>query len=290
MPSITFETFDPTPYQRAPRLNILRSLALGRALLQTKPEEPSQTVARKATMLTRALDEGDAAIDARRRDSVPVDIAGETSFDALTDALWAVLRDGLQALAGFGHDGLPRLAKGLGKQTTVGKAVASAQGKAKRARALSAKLFGSEGLSFTKVQFPEQAQAMASILRVIEDDGLAPEIEALLGAEIIVLLRACQPLYEAMVDTRLQRDDRKSSDLGKARNKVMRAIAGYTTAVLTMLDEDEPESLQVVLAALRPLEALREAASSGGASAAEDGGALEDDGATEAEDDAPTET
>lgn len=289
MSPITFETFDPTPYQRAPRLNILRSLALGRALQKAKPRESSQTVERKAAVLARVLDEADAAVDARRRDSVPVDLAAETSFDAMTDALWAVLRDGLQALAGLGHEGVPRVAEGLGKQSAVAKAVRSAQDKARRARVLSVKLFGSEGLSFTKAQFPEQAQAMASILRVMEDDGLAPEVEALLGSEVLVLLRACQPLYEAMVEARLQRDDRKSSNLGKARNKVLRAISGYTTAVITMLDEDDPESLEVVLAALRPLEALREAAASGSTGVAESGGTSDEAGTPEVLGDAPEE-
>jgi len=286
MSPVTFETFDPTPYQRAPRLNILTALALGRALLESQPEEPSATVERKAAVLARVLDEADAAVDARRRDSVPLDLAGEISFDALTDALWAVLRDGLQAVAGYGHEGLSRLAEGQSKKSAVAKAVASAQDRAKRARGLLAKLFGREGLAFTKAQFPEQAQAMASILRVIENDELAPEIEALLGAEILVLLRACQPRYEEMVETRLKRDDRKSSDLAKARAKLLRAIGGYTTAVLTMLDEDEPESLPIVLAALRPLEALRESVTSGVTSAAEEDGA-DEDYASEAEDGAP---
>lgn len=54
-----------------------------------------------------------------------------------------------------------------------------------------------------------------------------------------------------------------------------------------MLDEDEPESLQVILAALRPLEALREAAANGSTGAAEDGDTNEEDGASEPEDDAP---
>lgn len=67
----------------------------------------------------------------------------------------------------------------------------------------------------------------------------------------------CQTKYESMVETRLTRDARSSADLGKIRGTVMRAVARYTNALLTMLDEQEPESLEVVLAALRPLELLR---------------------------------
>jgi hypothetical protein len=269
MPPVTFETFDPTPYQRAPRLNILKTLALGRALVQAMPEEPSEAVERTAASLERMLDEGDEAVDTRRQESVPVDLAAEVAFDGVADGLWGVFRNRLDALGGFEHEGLPRVAEGHGKRSVVALAVAAAQDKAARARKLSTRLLGGEGLAFTKTQFAEQAQAMASILRVIDKDGLAGEIDELVGPESLILLRACQPKYEAMVETRLTRDARKSGDLGKVRGKVMRAVARYTNAVLTMLDESKPESLEVVIAALRPLDQLRAGAAVGAASVAE---------------------
>lgn len=259
MPPVTFETFDPTPYQRAPRLNILKSLALGRALLQAIPEDPPETVSRTATDLETILDEADAAVDKRRQESVPIDLGADVAFDGCADGLWAVLRNRLDALSGFEHEGLARVAEGHGKRSAVVLAVAAAKDKAARARRLSTKLFGVDGLAFTKTQFPEQAQAMASILRVIDKDDLAAEIDELTGPETLILLRACQPHYESMVEARLTRDGRKSDDLGKVRGKVMRAVARYTNAVLTMLDERKPETLEIVLAALRPLELLRAA-------------------------------
>lgn len=257
MPAITFETFDPTPYQRAPRINILKSLALGRALLQSLPPAPTDTVERTAANLERILDEADAAVDERRRESVPLDLASEVAFDSMADGLWAVLRNRLEALSGFEHEDLPRVGEGHGKRSAVAQALVSAQSQAARARALSVRLFGAEGLAFTKTQFPEQAQAMASLLRVIDQDGLAAELDELVGPECLVLLRACQPKYEAMVEARLTRDARKSADLGQARGAILRAVARYTNAVLTMLDESEPDSLELVLTALRPLERLR---------------------------------
>ena len=261
MLTVTFETFDPTPYQRAPRLNILKSLALGRALLLATPEDPPETVSRTATDLESMLDEADEAVDKRRQESVPVDVAAEVSFDGCTDGLWGVLRNRLEALSGFEHDGLARVAEGHGKRSPVALAVAAAKDKAARARKLSTKLFGTDGLAFTRTQYPEQAQAMASILRVIDKEDLAAEIDALTGPETLILLRACQPHYESMVEARLTRDGRKSDDLGRVRGKVMRAVARYTNAVLTMLDERKPETLELVLTALRPLEALRAATS-----------------------------
>lgn len=279
MPPVTFESFDPTPYQRAPRLNILKSLALGRALLRAMPEDPSEAVERTAASLERVLEAGDEAVDTRRQESVPVDLAAEVAFDGLADGLWGVLRNRLEALSAFEHEGLPRVAEGHGKRSAVAQAVATAKDKAGRARKLSTRLFGTEGLSFTKTQFPEQAQAMASILRVIDKDELGAEIDELCGPESLILLRACQPRYEAMVEARLTRDARKSADLGKVRGAVMRAISRYTSAVLTMLDESEPESLAVVIAALRPLELLRAAASTSSEGALPEADMAEDEAA-----------
>lgn len=252
-----FETFDPTPYQRAPLLDILNTLSLGRALLEVVPTEPPEVVEREAGKLEAVLDEGDEAVDARRRESIPVDMSGEVELDALVDGLWATFRSALEAKATLPAEGLAVLLEDHKPQSTVGKAVAAAREQAERAQALSNHVFGADGLAFTKKQFSQQSQAMASMLRVIEGDGLAPEIEALCGPEILVLLRACQPLYASMVDARLARDNRKSIDLGWMRNKIMRAITRYSTAVLTMIDEDDPESLPRVIAALRPFDQSR---------------------------------
>lgn len=257
MPSfITFETFDPTPYQRAPLLTILNLLALGRALLEVVPEEAPEGVQRAARTLEAVLDEGDEAVDTRHQESVPVD-PGDVELDGVADGLWAMLRNGLRAKATLPTVGLARLAEGKGPRSAIGKQVAAATDQAARARALSTRIFGADGLAFTQKQFPEQSQIMASMLRVIDKQGLAAEIDALVGPEILALLRACQPLYASMVDARLARDRRKTSDLGRMRAKIMRAITRYTTAVLGMLDEAQPASLPAVIAALRPVEQIR---------------------------------
>jgi hypothetical protein len=85
-----FESFDPTPYQRAPRLDALGLLALGRALVETKPSEASDAIERAAEKLEHVLDEPDETVDARRRESSPVDFSAEMVLDGGADALWAV--------------------------------------------------------------------------------------------------------------------------------------------------------------------------------------------------------
>jgi hypothetical protein len=214
------------------------------------------------------LDESDETVDARRRESSPVDFSAEMALDGGADALWAVLRNRLEAWSGLQHAGVAIVAQAHGKGSAIGKTLAAGQDKAARARALAGRLFGTDGLTFTRTPYPEQAQAMASILRLIEKDGLANEIDELTGPEILVGLRACQAQYEGMVAARLSRDGRKSGDLGILRGKLLRAIARYTNAVLGVLDEDDPDSLQLVTTALLPLELLRTSTASSGSAAA----------------------
>jgi hypothetical protein len=260
---LTFETFDPSPYQRTPRLSVMRALALGRALLELRPESGSSQLDRIADKLERLVSEGEATLTTRRRESIPADHAIEITLDGAADALWTTLRNGLDHWSVFEHPGLVGMLQAHGRRSSTAVALAQARKKAERARELSGRLFGADGLAFLRLPYPEQALSMASILRLIEEDGLAPSIDALAGPEVMVALVACQVQYEAMVKTRMSRVGRKSAHLGQLRGKLQRAIARYTNAVLTLLDEDEPESLDVVLTALQPVEVLRARVSRG---------------------------
>lgn len=79
----------------------------------------------------------------------------------------------------------------------------------------------------------------------------------------MIALVACQARYEAMVKARMSRADRKTVHFGLLGGKLRRLLARYVNAVLTLLDEDEPESLSLVLAALHPIEVLRTQSSRG---------------------------
>ena len=60
-----------------------------------------------------------------------------------------------------------------------------------------------------------------------------------------------------MVQKRLGRTHVNSGDLTQFRIRLHRCILRYTAAVLTMIDEDEPASLSVVMEALRPFTIVR---------------------------------
>lgn len=263
MPHVTFETFDPTPYQRAPRGNVRGILSLARSLAELAPRGESVTVARTVGALDQVIAEVEEGLTIRRRESVPTDPTDDLALDGCADALWAAVRNGLEAEASFAHPGLAVVLARHGKRSAVATAVREGRARASRARALAARLFSTEGLAFTQQAYPVQAESMGEILRLIDQDDLADELDALLGPHLLVALRACQAQYEAMVEARMTRDDRKSTDLAHLRGKLQRAISRYCSAVLTLLDEAEPETLTLVLAALRPLEVHRAQMASG---------------------------
>ncbi|MEX1366312.1 MAG: hypothetical protein AB1Z98_24520 [Nannocystaceae bacterium] len=270
MPTVTFESFDPTPYQRAPRGNVRGILSLARALAELAPRDESPTIDRTATALDQMIAEVEDGLTIRRRESAPTDPSDDLALDGSADALWAVVRNGLEALASFDHPGLEVVLAKHGKRSAVATAVHRGQQLAARARALSGRLLGTEGLAFTQRSYPEQAESMGEILRLIDQDGLADELDALLGPHLLVALRACQAEYEAMVEIRLSRDDRKSTDLARLRGRLQRAISRYCSAVLTLLDEDQPDTLTQVLTVLRPIDVYRAQGSSSRSTAATD--------------------
>lgn len=297
MPPVTFETFDPTPYQRAPRGNLRAILSLTRSLSELAPRSENDTIERTATGLDEVIAEVEDGLIRRRRESAPTDPSDDLALDGCADALWGVVRNGLEAKASFDHAGLAVVLAKHGKRSAVATAVKQGREQAVRARKVASKLFGTDGLSFTQQAFPVQAESMGEILRLIDQDGLAAELDALLGPHVLVALRACQTQYEAMVDARMSRDARKTTDLARLRGKLQRAIARHCSAVLTLLDEKVPGTLPLVLAALRPLAVHRaqlaatKAASPANGSADDDAddaddGSADDDAEDDADDDA----
>jgi hypothetical protein len=283
MTPITFETFDPSFYQRMGRIDALEALALGRALVEQRPRDASPQVDRIAGKLDGLVSEGEAMLTIRRRESIPLDHSFEVLLDALADSLWSTLRTRLDGWSVYEHRAMASVQHAYGKRSAVAVALARARSQAARAREVSGHLFGAQGLAFIRLPYPAQARSMASLLRLIHEDGLAPAIDELAGREMMVALTACQAQYEAMVRTRMSRTDRRSGHFGVLIAKLRRLLARYVNAVLTLLDEDEPESLELVLAVLRPIEVHRaqlgREASRAGASVVEP---KEDDEANEA--------
>lgn len=263
MSPVTFETFDPTPYQRAPRGNLEAILSLAGALVEHAPADVADTVDRSTASLEAIIAEAEDGLITRRRESAPIDVSHEVELDGGADVLWNALRSGLEARLSYAHVGIAHVLAAQPKRSPAAAALRAGQQQAARARVLLRKLFPDGGLAFTQRSYPEQAVSMATLLRLIEEDGLAQDIDALVGPELLVALRALQPEYQAMVDARLIRDRRSATDLNQLRQKLTRAIGRHCNAVLALLDEKDPDSLPLVLQALRPVEVFRAQGSNG---------------------------
>ncbi|MEM9457752.1 MAG: hypothetical protein AAGF11_26470 [Myxococcota bacterium] len=228
---------------------------MAQALIGTMPDPVPALLRPAATQLADQAGAAEAALTARRRESVPVDHSDENALATMASAMWTMLRDLLRAWSTFDRDELTVIRTGLrGKSAAL---LDAGRSKAHSAHALLTRLFGLEGLAFTQRSYPEQAQAMASILRLIDEDGLAPAIEEIAGPELLAGLRRCQSLYEAMVQRKLARNRARSINLAHLRTSLRRAIARYVSTMLALVDDDDPVVVAEIRAALRPVDVFR---------------------------------
>lgn len=254
----SFTSFDPAQYQSAPRLSTEGVVALARALVDSQPHEAPAHAANTGKKLKRLVSEAESALTERRREAPSADGPAEVLLDQATDGLWVALRDRLAAWAAFEHPSLDALLpKGKAKASPGRSSLAAARKRAVRARKLSERVFGAEGLAFLRLPYAEQAEATAALLRFLEEDELVAELQELAGEELVTTLFLVQERYEAMVAGRAVREDARSVDLGELRNKLLRAISAHASAWLSTVDDDEPDSLEPVVAALRPIAVAR---------------------------------
>jgi hypothetical protein len=254
MNPIAFDTFDPTEYTRTPNIPTRTTVGLGRALLKLRPAKSNDVLDKAALRLESTLQELESSLTDRLRYSNSDAPVREIDFDRATDGLWISLRDRLNGWIAFEHQGLDALPGELLEKANL----AHAKNQAARARRLHDRLFGSNGVAFVQQPFLEQSATMASLLRLIDEDGHDPDVAELVGAEWLTVLRICQIQYEAMVDDRLARERGKNLGLAAIRNKLRRMISVYNAAVITLLDDDFPETLDMVVAALRPMVRIRD--------------------------------
>lgn len=255
---VVFQTFDPTPYQRTPRLDIFGALALARALLELRLRDPPPQIDRFADTLERLVTKTEDAVTARRRDKAQSGPWSDASLAVGAKLLWSTLRRRLDAWQVFEHPGLLAIMEAHGKRSATAVALARARKKAEQARDLKKRLFGSDGLRFIQRSLPQQVRSMASLLKLIEDDGLAPAIDELAGPELMIALLACQARCEAMIQVRMSTRGNKAAHLGQLLAKLQHTIARYCNAVLTLVDDNDPATLDMVLTALQPMRAIRE--------------------------------
>ncbi len=236
----------------------LRILArLGKTMLRDKPppELTNEVVEKHAGRLFLCLAEVDAAQTMRVRETNPEIVASEGEFDRGTDTWWIWFRKLLEGWANaLGHPGLDALTPE--RQAKI--SLPTLRERGKRARKLHERLFGAEGTAFTQRAYIEQVESTDALLRLIEEDGLAAEIEATLGPELLPILLVCQDQYDDMVGDRMSRTGSGNDDFNHLRKKLRWKIERYCNALETLRDDEEPDSYALVDKALLSLTLLNQ--------------------------------
>ena len=237
-----------------PNVAVVVLQRLGRTLEREAPAEPPAFVTDKLGAMVEVLDRIDLALAVRFRENKPQSSGLEQLFEGATDTSWIFFRKQLEGIRDtYGHPGLRALPTHL--QTKVG--LDALRERAERAASLHERLFGAAGTGWVRSSWVEQAQTMATILRVIEDDGLTEELELVLGPELPLLLRGLQQHYDELVAARMTRVKHRE-DFRELRGLLRWHIERYKSAVELMYTPGELGSAELVERALRPLAMLNQ--------------------------------
>jgi hypothetical protein len=228
--------FDPSDYVRAPIITAASGVALASALVDASPKTP-------APMVAKALDRLKMTANKARDDLADRNRALGTFIDEDTRVLdneadhdWGGLRLRLQGMALLDQAKYP---------------------KAKRAAELDATLFAG-GMEFLKSDFPTQATTMSAIIERIDKDGLASDIDAIVGPEFLQAIRDVQPRYETMVSERLRRDKATGQNLLDTTRGLQAAIVNYASKIIGAMDEEDDASVESARVCLVPIANHRE--------------------------------
>lgn len=253
---------DPSLLLNVPRLTVKGIAALSRALLAAKPElVPAEAEVALARVAER-LEAFEQALIRLRRSIGLQTPALELALDQAADGLWVRFRGRLDDWAAYERPGFVAFADG--ETAKIDHAALLEQ--AKRAREIRARLLTLDGVSFLRLPYPEQAEVTRSILNLIDQDELGPEIDELVGDDVLPALRDMQVRYDAMVSRRAERSRSKEAadNLRLHQLGMQRALRRYAAAIYSLYDDDDPLSGERVFAALRPILSFRERAGNSG--------------------------
>ncbi|HLT36012.1 MAG TPA: hypothetical protein VK034_06995 [Enhygromyxa sp.] len=276
MTIIDIAAIDFAQYQTTPLLSAEATLTLSLDLYNGRPIGAPAHVGKAAKRMLKTANEMKQAFIARV-ELAGVDFGRQVAFDTACDRFWSSLRQRLGYWMNFAHDGLDLLDEKEQDRLDL----EDKREKAATARELDKHIFGVDGLNFLRRPFAQQVALMASRLSFIAASDKFDEYEEVIGHDLLTTLNVLQGRYEGMVHDRSMRDD-NTTNLRTLRHTLQRHITLYANAVISMIDEDEPESIQIVLDALRPMTNARVRRSRSGEQLDKDG-ELEVDGEAEAE-------
>ena len=228
--------FDPSLYNNAPQITLSTGITLARSLVKLAPKNAGPLVKKAVKKLSAAADSAQDKLADRQRELGAVSEEDARGIDNEADGSWGALRDRLSAYATLPDDRFPRAARAASLLTT---------------------LFGDGGLTFLQSKYDAQLAVMDTLLKRIDADGLAKEIDELAGPEFLSQIRHVHPRYEAMVHGRLRRESGSGQNLLEEVRALRQAILYYASMVSGTVDEDDPRTAAAAEEALRPIVTFR---------------------------------
>ena len=150
------------------------------------------------------------------------------------DNAWAILLDRLEAYASLPAAKFP---------------------KAARARELINSI--SKDREWLKAAYEAEWAESQKRLKKIDDEDLAPDVDALAGPEFLVEVRSAHKAYGIALGVTKSPEGAEEVNLADPLRALARSIARYGVAVAGMIDDD-PATLAIVRKALRPIDDFRE--------------------------------
>lgn len=238
---------DPSLYVHPPVMTVAGGITLCRVVVDASPATMPAYVKKAVKRVLEVAETAQVAHTARikalakdgEEDTRVVDKSGDNS--------WGALRGRLQNYALLPEMTYPD---------------------AKRANEIIVSLFGESGLSFLTEKYPEQHAIAESILRRIDGESMAVDIDRIAGKDFLENVRAQHIAYGTMVAAMLKREKALAEDMSDHLRDMGQALVEYATKVLASMDRDTPATIKAAQTALRPIDVFREAAqahaSSGG--------------------------
>lgn len=213
-------------------------IALSRAIVAACPISMPSRIQKAAKKLATVTDNAQAKLALRQKALGSISEEDKRLVDQAGDASWGALRTRLNAYSMLPANEYPD---------------------AQRANELVTVLFADQGLSFLNETYPVQWTTADTILKRIDDDGLAADINRIAGSEFLENVRKRHAKYGTMVQNILIKADGNHVDLGAEVRTLGNAIVAYATKVCAHVEDDDEKSFGEARAALHPIDAHREA-------------------------------
>lgn len=216
----------------APRFDGQSGVFLAKDILEHAPDDPSERLHRRLVTV-RETGEGLRAIVKRRQAESSADLG---VFNATFGSAWLGVREAIEA-----------------KARIVGSEVGD------RARLLLSRVFP-DGTRFLKLAGRREWAESDVLLERLDEEGLAAQIDALIGPEQLAFVRRAHEAYgEALGLGRDVESQAESTALRDAIDALASAISDYGRILVGEVEPDDEASVARFRRAVAPIEAQREA-------------------------------